>query len=486
MADTKEASVSGKKWFPYNKGGQYRKWYGNNEYVVNYENDGEEIKEYTSHLPQGTWVRVMSREYYFLPSITWTLTSTSTFGVRYSPQGAIFDVAGSSLFPYSKDKMFYLIGLLNTKIAFNFLKMLNPTVSIQTGDIKNLPYLEGNIDNVTQFVITMINSSKTDWDSFETSWDFKGHPFVWYSRGLWDVTCTMANLSYFYGEKPKISCPLETCWLLWQGECNERFSKLKKNEEELNQIFIDTYGLQDELTPDVADKDVTVHKADLGRDMRSFVSYAVGCMFGRYSLDKTGLVLAGQKFENRYAHNPEGYQYGDRTVLNGDYLIDDDGSQIKCSFVPDADNCIPITDEEYFTDDIVGRFVEFVRVIFGTEKLEMNLDFVATALGNKGNTSREVIRNYFLNDFYKDHLKVYQKRPIYWLFDSGKQNGFKALVYMHRWNADTVGNLRIEYLHKMQTVYEHEIENCQDMIDHASGRDVATAVKRKEKLIKQF
>lgn len=254
------------------------------------------------------------------------------------------------------------------------------------------------------------------------------------------------------------SIRIEDTWHRWEQECENRFQQLKSNEEELNRIFIDIYGLQDELTPEVADKDVTVRKADLGRDIRSLVSYAVGCMFGRYSLDVEGLAFAGGEWD------PGKYK----------------------TFIPDSDNCIPITDEEYFSDDIVGRFVEFVRVVYGEDTLEENLDFVAKALGNKGNTSREVIRNYFLNDFYKDHLKVYQKRPIYWLFDSGKQNGFKALVYMHRWNADTVGNLRIEYLHKMQTVYEHEIETCQDMIDHGSGRDVAMATKRKEKLVKQL
>ena len=263
----------------------------------------------------------------------------------------------------------------------------------------------------------------------------------------------------------------------WQAECEERFQQLKKNEEELNRIFIDIYGLQDELTPDVADKDVTVHrifdsKDDVPESMKgsnyvrtmrdeivSLISYAVGCMFGRYSLDVEGLAYAGGEW---------------------------DGSKYK-TFLPDEDNCIPVTDEEYFKDDIVGRFVEFVRTVYGSDTLEENLDFVANALAGKGSTSREVIRNYFLNDFIKDHIKTYQKRPIYWMFDSGKQNGFKALVYMHRWNADTTGNVRVEYLHRVQRVYESEIARMQDTIDNSSNaREVSAAQKRKDKLTKQL
>ena len=263
----------------------------------------------------------------------------------------------------------------------------------------------------------------------------------------------------------------------WQAECEARFQQLKKNEEELNRIFIDIYGLQDELTPDVADKDVTVHrvfdsKDDVPESMKgsnyvrtmrdeivSLISYAVGCMFGRYSLDVDGLAYAGGEW---------------------------DGSKYK-TFLPDEDNCIPVTDEEYFKDDIVGRFVEFVRTVYGSDTLEENLDFVANALAGKGSTSREVIRNYFLNDFIKDHIKTYQKRPIYWMFDSGKQNGFKALVYMHRWNADTTGNVRVEYLHRVQRVYESEIARMQDTIDNSSNaREVSAAQKRKDKLTKQL
>lgn len=263
----------------------------------------------------------------------------------------------------------------------------------------------------------------------------------------------------------------------WKEECEQRFLKLKENEEELNRIFIDIYGLNDELTPDVADKDITVHrvydsKDDVPESMKgsnyvrtlhdeivSLVSYAVGCMFGRYSLDEDGLAYAGGEW---------------------------DESKYK-TFIPDADNCIPITDEEYFEDDIVGLFCAWLKKVYGEDTLEENLDFIANALGNKGKTSREVIRNYFLTDFIKDHIKTYQKRPIYWLFDSGKQNGFKALVYMHRWNADTIGNVRVEYLHRIQRVYEKEITRMQEIIDNShDNKEISNTTKRKEKLQKQI
>lgn len=266
-------------------------------------------------------------------------------------------------------------------------------------------------------------------------------------------------MAYYYGGHPKVSCPLELCFMLWQGECNERFNQLKDNEEELNRIFIDIYGLQDELTPEVEDKDVTVRKADLQREIKSLLSYAVGCMFGRYSLDTEGLAYAG-----------------------GDW----DDSKYK-TFLPDVDGILPITDEEYLGDDIVTRLCSWLSAVYGKETLEDNLDFIAKALGTKGDSSREIIRSYFLKDFFKDHCKIYQKRPIYWLFDSGKQNGFKALIYLHRYTPDTIGNLRVDYLHKMQRVYESEIGRMQDMIEHSTNaREVATSTKRKEKLQKQL
>lgn len=256
----------------------------------------------------------------------------------------------------------------------------------------------------------------------------------------------------------------------WQAECEARFQQLKKNEEELNRIFIDIYGLQDELTPDVADKDVTVHrvfdsKDDVPESMKgsnyvrtmrdeivSLISYAVGCMFGRYSLDVDGLAYAGGEW---------------------------DASKYK-TIIPDRDNIIPICDDEYFDDDITGRFVEFVRKVYGDDTLEENLKFVADALGGKG-TPREVIRSYFLNDFYADHLKTYQKRPIYWLFDSGKKNGFKALCYMHRYQRDLLARLRTDYVHEQQERYRTQLTQLGDAIDHASASERVKLTKQQKK-----
>ena len=242
----------------------------------------------------------------------------------------------------------------------------------------------------------------------------------------------------------------------WEAECNERFNMLKANEEELNRIFIDIYGLQDELTPEVEDKDVTVRKADLTREIKSLISYAVGCMFGRYSLDVEGLVYAGGEWDScKYS-----------------------------TYFPDADNIIPICDDEYFADDIVGKFVKFVEVVYGADTLEENLRFIAGALGGKG-LPRDVIREYFLNGFYADHLKVYQKRPIYWLFDSGKKNGFKALIYMHRYQPDTLARMRTDYVHEQQARYRTAIDDCNQRLLNASGSDRVTLSKKLQTLTAQ-
>lgn len=425
------------KWIPYNKGGEARKWYGNNDYVVKWS----ESKHF--HRPRPTFSHLYLQE-----GITWSFVTSGMFSARYYPNGFLWDVAGSPCVIKNKDLMLYTLGFLSTKIANSILKMINPTINCQVDDIQRTPMLidNNNVIFAGSIANKNISLSKTDWDSFETSWDFKKHPLV---QGVFKL-----NLENSLAEKY-----IEASYMNWEKECNERFNTLKANEEELNRIFIDIYGLQDELTPEVEDKDVTVRKADLSRDIKSFVSYAVGCMFGRYSLDVDGLAYAG-----------------------GDW----DVSKYK-TFIPDTDNVIPITDEEYFADDIVGLFVAFVKKVYGEDTLEENLDFIAKALGNKGDTSREVIRNYFVKDFYKDHVKTYQKRPIYWLYDSGKQDGFKALIYMHRYNSDTTGKVRVDYLHKMQRTYMSEIDRMQDMIDNSNNpREVAQSEKRKEKLIKQL
>lgn len=433
VESAKEAQCSEKKWFPYCKGGGFRRWYGYNEYLVNWFNDGYEIKNNikANGLKAAS---VRSENMYFKPLITWSAVTSGLFSCRYCFGGALFDSGGSSI--SVPQNAYYLLSVLNGKIGQYVLDISNATINYQPGDIAGIPIIFEKVEQVESNAQLNIQISKTDWDSFETSWDFKKNPLV-------------------SGAANKISTAFE----MWSKECAERFNQLKANEEELNRIFIDIYGLQDELTPEVEDKDVTVRKADLQRDIKSLISYAVGCMFGRYSLDEDGLAYAGGEWDNS--------KYD--------------------TFIPDEDNCIPITDEEYFEDDIVGLFCVWLKKVYGEDTLEENLDFIANALGNKGKTSREVIRNYFLTDFIKDHIKTYQKRPIYWLFDSGKQNGFKALVYMHRWNADTIGNVRVEYLHRIQRVYEKEITRMQEIIDNShDNKEISNATKRKEKLQKQI
>ena len=445
-----------KKWTPQIKGGDYRKWYGNFDYIVNWENDGYEIRKCSS-----SRLNAMGNdELFFKSGVTWSHTTSSVFGARYLPKGFLFNVEAPTLFTDSTNVLYFL-ALLNSCVSQMYLNAINATMHYLVGNISALPVIiaKSKNDSIETLANENISLAKHDWDSFETSWDFAEHPIVKWSRQLRDATSIGATMAYYYhGERPKVSCPVELCYMLWQGECNDRFAKLKANEEELNRIFIDIYGLQDELTPEVEDKDVTVRRADLGRDIRSLISYAVGCIFGRYSLDKPGLAYAGGDW------NPDQYH----------------------TFLPDADNVIPITDEEYFTDDLTGLFVAWVKKVFGADSLEDNLAFIAKALGVKGSSPRAVIRNYFLNGFYADHVKIYQKRPIYWLYDSGKQNGFKALIYMHRYNADTSGTVRADYLYRMEQVYESEIARMDDAIAHGASREVAQATKRKEKLVKQL
>ena len=436
-----------KKWLFYAKGGGYRKWVGNLIDVVDWSVPAREFykKDYVCRIiPEYLW---------YEKGITWGLITSSLPSFRILPEEATFDVGGSSIFFKDYANYNYFLGLLNSKVFLNVVKMLNPTLNFQVKDIRSMPIILKNENMVNSIVEETVSYSKTDWDSFETSWDFKKHPLLQYA------SFTPQEIATDKERHISDIVLLQDAYELWEEKCEIRFNQLKANEEELNHIFIDIYGLQDELTPDVADKDVTVRKADLQREIKSLLSYAVGCMFGRYSLDSEGIVYAGGKW---------------------------DDSKFT-TFIPDADNCIPITDEEYFEDDIVGLLCVWLKKVYGEKTLEENLDFIANALGNKGNTSREIIRNYFLNDFIKDHIKIYQKRPIYWLFDSGKQNGFKALCYMHRWNEDTIGNIRVEYLHRMQRVYDKEIERMQEIIDNShDNKEISTATKRKEKLQKQI
>ncbi|WP_418947847.1 BREX-1 system adenine-specific DNA-methyltransferase PglX [Phascolarctobacterium succinatutens] len=461
---TSLANPKSPKWFPMTKGGDFRKWYGNNNHIINWENDGFALKNFKDE--QGKLRSVIRNpQYYFRNCISWNDTGANDLAFRYQGNRFVSNASGPCVYANDENLM-YLMGLFNSKVSRVIMEVLAPGIKFEVGQIAKYPVIvnKDKMEQVCSIAEENLTYSKADWNAFEISWDFREHPLVGFSKALRNATSVAAAMDYYYGYLPEASCPLEICYMLWQGQCNERFKKLKANEEELNRIFIDIYGLQDELTPEVEDKNVTVHKADLQRDIKSLLSYAVGCMFGRYSLDVEGLAYAGGEWDSSK------YQ----------------------SYIPDADNVIPITDEEYLDDDIVSRLCAWLKAVYGADTLEANLDYIAKVLGNKGSTSREIIRNYFLNDFFKDHCQTYSvtgsgKRPIYWLFDSGKQNGFKALVYLHRYTPDTIGNLRIDYLHKMQRVYESEINRMQDMMDHSeNAREVAAASKRKDKLAKQL
>lgn len=442
VKDISGAVSSNKKWFAYNKGGGARKWYGNNDYIVNWENRGHDI--FVNAKQDKRNVQDYPDELKFTPSVTWSLINSGTPTFRYK-QGNLSDIAGMSFYK-AHDKLKYLLAFCNTNVASKILKLIAPTMNFQAGDVGRLPILQRKQDEevIKKIVDENILLSQQDWDTYETSWGFKHHPLI----------RKVSTISEAYDQ--------------WKSENNERFDQLKANEEELNRIFIDIYGLQDELTPEVADKDVTVHKIFDSKDdvpetmkgskyirtkydeVTSFISYAVGCIFGRYSLDVDGLAYAGGNWDNsKYT-----------------------------TFAADKDSIIPISDDEYFNDDIVNRLVNFVKVVYGEDALQENLKFIADALGGKGHP-KEVIRNYFLNKFYKEHCKTYQKRPIYWLFDSGKKNGFKCLVYMHRYQPDTIARIRTDYVHEQQARYYTIIEDLEARIKAA---DTSEKIKLKNQL----
>ena len=450
--DRQTAAESGKKWFPCNKGGEYHKWYGNNDYVVNWENDGFEIRNFKDDKGK-LRSRPQNMDRYFGEGLTWSTLSSANLSMRYSPKGNLFETKGSVCFFTERATMYYALGVLNSVIVNKILLILCPTLDFHEGPIGRIPLVVDDAykDTVVALVEQNTDVAKCDWDCRETSYGFTAHPIVPLTKEKSEQQSSQLASSRMekYG---RISWHFEK----WTQECESRFDLLKANEEELNRIFIEIYGLQDELTPEVEDKDVTVRKADLGRDIRSLLSYAVGCMFGRYSLDEPGLAYAGGEWDaSKYS-----------------------------TIIPDKDNIIPICDDDYFDDDITGRFVKWVETVYGSETLEENLKFIADALGGKG-TPREVIRSYFINDFYADHLKIYQKRPIYWLFDSGKKNGFKALIYMHRYQSDLLARMRTDYVHEQQERYRTQLTHLTDAIDHASASERVKLTKQQKKIQEQ-
>ena len=422
-----------KKWVPYDKGGNYRKWYGNVEYVVNWENDGFEIKNIRDEKGK-LRSRPQNLQYFFRESLTWSKVTIGGFSMRYVPAGAIFDVAGCSLFPHG-DYMSMLANM-NSCVQRHILSVFSQSVNYEVGQIAALPMIdladeEGTISELAQ---ECTNLSKEDWDSFENSWNFKKHPLL---NGCKTIQAAFDR---------------------WKEISDSRFNKMQNIEEEINRRLISIYGLQGEVAPDVNPEEVTVRRADLQREIKSLISYAVGCMFGRYSLDSAGITYAGSGWDDSKYH----------------------------SYTPDKDGIIPICDDEYFEDDIVGKFVEFIKVAFGEETLEKNLDFIANALGGNGQ-SRDVIRSYFINDFYADHCATFSvtgsgKRPIYWLFDSGKKNGFKCLIYMHRYQPDTIARIRTDYVHEQQSRYRTAIADLEQRMNGASTSERVKLSKQLAKL----
>ncbi len=423
-----ETNDSGEKWFPYNKGGGFRKWYGNQEYVVNWENNGEEIRGFVDGKGK-VRSRPQNTEYYLKEGITWSDVSSNYFGARYIPKGFLFDVSGSVAFT-KKEQLNYLLGLLGSHVSVEMLKILNPTMHFQVGNIKNIPVNFAEEKNliISNIVEQNISIAKDEWNCFETSWEFLKHPFFTYGKQV---------------------STIEECYLNWESYAEKQFLKLQQNEEELNKIFIELYELQDEIAPEVSEEEVTICRADRVRDTKSFLSYCIGLMMGRYSLDVEGLVYTGEEW---------------------------DASKYK-KFQPDSDGIIPLTDTEYFEDDVVTRLQELLVIMFGQDTLAENLRWLAESLTMKNNeTPVERLRRYFFDEFYNDHCKIYQKRPIYWMADSGKKKGFRALFYLHRYTPETLATMRFSYVQNLQEKLSQEQKRLeQDLVNP----DLTAAMKKR-------
>ena len=463
--DEKASIESGKKWFPYNKGGGFRRWYGNYDYVVNWYASGRAIKEFTSKLPQGTAVRVKSYEHYFKPSITWSALTAGIFGARISDKNAIFDVSGSSVFPDEKTK-YTLLGIMNSKYTLEALNVLNPTLNFQVIDVSRIPINKNISDDIISVVKRTVELSRKEWNSRETSWDFLQNELIRFK-----------------------SQQLRDAYTAYRAHWTAQFFQLHQNEEELNRQFIGIYGLQDELTPDVPIEDITILQKELDRTalkelnnklvreegsmkvlnydaitltfegkeiMAQLISYAVGCKFGRYSLQKEGLILANQ---------------GEDLA---DYLQKLEIGQDQCTFLPDEDNIIPVLDEEWFEDDIVTRFQDFLKVAFGSDHFEENLAFIEQQLGKP-------LRKYFTRDFYTDHVRRYKKRPIYWLFSSGSGT-FSVLIYLHRYTPDTVNNILNKYLRQFQEKIRNQMLHLDNVMLSGSASEQSKASREKDRL----
>lgn len=459
IINSEKAQESKKKWFPFNKGGTYQKWYGNNDLVVNYQNDGFEIKQ--SVLKKYTYLKspdfvVKNSKTYFREGLTWSALSNE-FSIRWFPNGAICADKGQGLFSEDKHILLYSCGLLNSKVASLYLSLISPTLDFNCGYVREIPYVYRDDINIYKLVEENIRFCKLSWDSQEVSWDFLMHPFLQIDKAyaIDGGALAVKNIATYYGESPEVKGSVEACYLFWEAECKNRFDQLKANEEELNRIFIDIYGLQDELTPEVEDKDVTVRLADKERDVRSLISYLVGVAMGRYSLDVPGLAYAGGDWD------PSKY----------------------VSYQPDDDGIIPIYTGIGMEDGLTTILIDLIKHIFGEDTYRANIDFIAEALGKNSHESSEETLNRYLNDgFYADHLKIYQKRPIYWLFTSGKKAGFKCLIYMHRYNADTLARINGKYFLPESTRKKNELDELNGRIAHSEGREKIRYEKERQNL----
>lgn len=435
LSGENEAADSGLRWFPYNKGGEYRKWYGNNDYVVNWENNGQLIRNNKDPKTGRIRSHNYNGAFAFRQGITWSALSSSNISVRYCGNGFLFDSKGAKGFSNSEEDLLYALALINSKVGLTYLSFISPTIDFKVGDVIQIPLIKSNVDEVNRLVRECISISKDEWDSYETSWDFKKHPLAQGTR-------------------------ISDEYLMWEKLCRDRFYRLKELEEEINRLLIDTYGLTNEMTPNVKDDEIALRLADEQRDIKSLISYIVGCIFGRYSIKQEGIIYAGGK-----PFDAASYE------------------------LVDSDNIVPICNDEYFNDDIVSAFVRYIELIYGKTCLEENLSYIAKVLGGTG-SSRDVIRNYFINGFYSDHCADYAvtgsgKRPIYWLFDSGRKNGFKCLMYIHRYQPDIVARIRTDYVHEQQSRYRTVIADLEQRIASASTSERVKLSKQLKTIMEQ-
>ncbi|MFW2171460.1 BREX-1 system adenine-specific DNA-methyltransferase PglX [Acinetobacter baumannii] len=435
-SDNNEAKKSTCKWFPHNKGGEFRRWYGNNLHVVNWYNGGEEVLGYAAQLYGSPTRTIKNISFYFQPSVNWSLIGSGIFSARINDKGFTFDVAGPSAFP-TQENLNFIAGFLNSNVAFHFIKVLNPTLNFNSGDIARLPFVDGIPKEKSSFVYSLKEIAKEDWDSFETSWDFAQNPII---------RTQQSNL--------------EQAFNTWQQQNSAAVAEMKRLEEENNKLFIDAYGLQDELTPDVPDAQITLTRANREKDSQRLVSYALGCMMGRYSLDEPGLI---------YAH-----------AGNQNF----DASRYQ-KFPADADGIIPLTEMYWFDKDEASyRVKEFLTAVWGKDTLDANMLWLAESLDKKASeTAEDTIRRYLASKFYKDHMQTYKKRPIYWLFSSGKQGAFQALVYLHRYNESTLARMRTEYVMPLiskMAAFANSLENAKE------NSDSAAEIKRIEKKLQDL